>query len=143
MRIQVKAVSPVVKEKSYYYFVLEYKKDGKDEKPKKIMSFTEAAYKALKDAKEGDNFDVTLTKDDNGYWQWKDVVSVSADAPMTAGSAGTGKAGNWETSEERARRQILIVRQSCLAQAVASGFAPDAALTLDIAATFETWVNRE
>jgi hypothetical protein len=86
-----------------------------------------------------------LAKDDNGYWQWKNVVPVAEGAPMVAGTAGTGKAGNWETSEERARRQILIVRQSCLAQAVnVKGVGEQNAENItELAAQFEEWVNRE
>lgn len=150
MRIQVKSVSPVTKEKSYYYFTLDYSQDGKDAKPKKIMSFAEEAYGKLKDAKGGDSFDVKLEKDNNGYWQWVTVTQVEAGADPTPGTS-TGKSGNWETSEERARRQILIVRQSCLAQAVAS-MVNDAGgdqlvlpveTILERASNFEEWVNRE
>lgn len=150
MRIKVNSVGPVVKEKSYYFFELDYSQDGKpSQKPKKIMSFADVPYKALKDAKEGDNFDVKLQKDDNGYWQWVEVTQVAEGSSPTAAASGTtGKAGNWETSEERARRQILIVRQSCLAQAVATWGQNDTppndmdAIT-DLAAKYETWVNRE
>ena len=149
MRIQVNSVSPVVKEKSYFYFTLDYSQDGKPSKPKKIMSFAEAAYKALKDANEGDNFDVSLKKDDNGYWQWETVTQTTAGAPTPVGNT-TGRAGDWETAAERALKQKLIVRQSCLAQAVAfvgrDGMTVEDAnidLLMTIAGDFEKWVNRE
>ena len=145
MRIKVDGISPVTKESKYFFFVVNYSQDGKPQKPRKIVSFGtgETAYAALKDAAVGDSFDVALEKDNNGYWQWKTVTKVEDGAPSTL-SGTTGKSGNWETSEERARRQILIVRQSCLAQAVA---ATGPGQTLDeyirIAGDFEEWVNRE
>jgi len=150
MRIEVRRVGEVVNEAKYSYFELDYKKDGKAERPKKIVSFNDE-YKILKDATEGQEFDVNLTKDDNGYWQWKDVrvagegaTSASGGSKASATSNTTGKTGSWETPEERARRQILIVRQSCLAQAIAFSIQTnDPDNVLEKAGEFETWVNRE
>jgi hypothetical protein len=145
MRIKVDGVGPVTKEAKYFHFLLNYSQDGKPQKPRKIVSFgaSEVGYKALKDATVGQSFDVTLAKDDNGYWQWKDVVPVAAGAPEVATAGSTGKSGNWETSEERSRRQVLIVRQSCLAQAV-QAIGPDQNYDkyTEMAALFENWVNR-
>lgn len=144
MRIEIMTKGEVVKEAKYSYFELFYKKDGKADKPKKIMSFNDE-FNILKDAEAGTEYDVDLTKDDNGYWQWKNVRIAGTAAPAGSGAAttggSTGKAGNWETSDERARRQILIVRQSCLAQAVALG-ALEQEDAVKKAAFFEEWVLR-
>jgi len=147
MRIQISMVGPTTKEAKYSWFELVYKSDGKSQKPKKIMSFNDE-FKTLQDAQPGDSFDVKLEKDDNGYWQWKNVTKVEAGAPEPAAAASgtTGRAGNWETPEERARRQVLIVRQSCIAQAVAwCKGNPDLSTedVVNVAGEFETWVNRE
>lgn len=148
MRIEIMTKGDVVKEAKYSYFELFYKKDGKADKPKKIMSFNDE-FNILKDAEAGTEYDVDLTKDDNGYWQWKNVriAGTAAPAGSTGGSAAvsTGKSGNWETSEERARRQILIVRQSSLAQAVAVlGVGEHNAENItDLAVKFEEWVLRD
>jgi len=142
MRIKVDGVGPVTKEKKYAWFNLNYSQDGKPQKPKKIMSFNEVSYGILKDSKEGDNFDVELKKDDNGYWQWVALTPVAAGSNPTPGTS-TGKSGSWETPEERAAKQVLIVRQSCLAQAVAA-IGPDQNYDkyTDMASSFEDWVFR-
>jgi len=151
MRIKVSMVGPIQREAKYQWFELVYQSDGKSQKPKKIMSFNDE-FKTLNGAQPGDTFDVKLEKDDNGYWQWNNVEKVEAGSPEpVAASGSTGRAGNWETPEERARRQVLIVRQSCIAQAVAwlRGKEPSEGTDFStedvqlVAEEFETWVNRE
>lgn len=144
MRIKIKSVGDVVKEKNYFYVPVVYDEDGK-EVSKKIFSFQEKAYNVVKSAKEGETFDVTLEKNKNGYWEWSSVEKAgnAGETPKVA----PGRAGTFETSEERARRQILIVRQSSIAQAVAyfngAVVPPELERVLDVAAQFEAWVNRE
>lgn len=144
MRIKIVSVGPVQKEAKYFQFVLTYV-DLKQAKEftRKMMSFTKVPYEALKGAKEGEVYEVEIKKNENGFWEWVEVSKiVEGDAP--APSAPSGKrTGDWETSEERARRQILIVRQSCLAQAVALNTDPTVDAILTTAAQFEEWVNRE
>lgn len=141
MRIKLIHVGGITKEAKYSYFPLTYSKDGKEEKPKKIMSFDEKAFGELKNANPGEEFDVTLKKDDNGYWKWVDVVKVVAgSSPAPAVRSGS----TYETPDERARRQVLIVRQSSLAQAVAFlGSGAQEEDVLPLATKFEEWVNRE
>ena len=94
----------------------------------KIISFANPeTFKIVTDLKAGDVIDVEITKNEGGFNQWAKISKVSADAPQLADSraaapAATGgkvTGSNYETREERAARQVLIVRQSCLAQAVA------------------------
>lgn len=143
MRIKLIHVGGITKEAKYSYFPLTYSKDGKEEKPKKIMSFDEKAFGELKNASPGEEFDVTLKKDDNGYWKWVEVVkAVAGSTPAQPVSKGS----TYETPEERARRQVLIVRQSSLAQAVAFSAGMKDVLIDDVlerASQFEDWVNRE
>ena len=144
MRIKIKSVGDVVKEKNYFYVPVVYDEDGK-EVSKKIFSFQEKAYNVVKSAKEGETFDVTLEKNKNGYWEWS-AVEKAGNAGETP-KAAPGRAGTFETSEERARRQILIVRQSSISNAIEyqkiADIQPTVERILDVAAQFEAWVNRE
>jgi hypothetical protein len=147
MRIKILNKGDLVKEAKYSYFELFYTKDGRAEKPKKIMSFNEG-FDILKDASKDEEFDVDLVKDDNGYWQWKNPRSAAAGQPsvgtVVASGGSTGKSGAWQTPEERARIQTLIVRQNCMTNAVnAIGAGHDIDEYRGMATDFEEWVNRE
>ena len=114
--------------RSYQSIEVAYKgADGKVSS-KKLMSFSNpAVFKAISQLNKGDNVDVTTSKDDAGYWQWtaindggQSIQSFGQAAPSTTSSAPTKVTGsNYETKEERAVRQELIVRQSSLSNAVA------------------------
>lgn len=144
MRIKMIEVGSVTKEKTYFVLPIKYEEGGK-QKDKKIFSFNETAYKALKDSKAGDEFEVGLKKDNNGYWQWDSVGTAGAGSVAAPARSGGGFV-------ESADRQKSIVRQSCLAQAVAFVTAavngPDVPAAdieevLVTAKAFEDWVNRE
>ena len=144
MRIKVLEVGNVTKEKTYFVYPLKFESDGKTQE-RKMFSFNSDSYKALKDAKPDQVYEVKLEKDKNGYWQWASVVEVTGSA--AAASTGTSRASTFETPEERARRQVLIVRQNALTNAVAVVARGDLAVNLDeiegIARNFEAWVLRD
>lgn len=105
-----------------------YKDDRGETKTKKLMSFANpATYATLKDAKNGELFDITQIKNDKGFWDWTSATrsdatgataSTGADAPATTPAKSfTPTKSSYETTEERARRQVLIVKQSSLATA--------------------------
>lgn len=145
MRIQVASKSDLVNEKTgkggYFHFTLKYNKDGK-EFSRKLVSFGGSlpSYNVLKDSVVGDQYDVELKKDDTGNWQWTDAVKADQSTPAATTSGGTMKS-TYETPEERAYKQKVIVRQSCLAQAIQFA-AEDEDLTLKRAEKFEAWVTR-
>lgn len=93
---------------------------------KKLMSFgaNATAFKALAEAPAGSQWEVTVVKNDKGYNDWTAVVaSTGAVAPPQAAVAAKTQIGarsTYETPEERAQRQVLIVRQSSLSAAVAT-----------------------
>jgi hypothetical protein len=138
MLIQIIATSvetkPTAGGKSFQQLEVTFKNltfQGKVE-AKKIPSFGQqaGAFKTLSAAKAGDTFDITVVKNSAGYNDWTIVLPASADAPQaTAPTAGFRQAGapgsaaprtsSYETPEERAQRQILIVRQSSVSSAVA------------------------
>lgn len=85
-------------------------------------------YAAVAAAKKGDEIGLRMEKNDRGYW---DVVALADAASVPAADTGTAArsspaagrgtvTGNtYPTAEERLATQRNIVRQSCLAQAVA------------------------
>lgn len=105
---------------------------------KVILPFGESApiFGVLKNAKDGDTFSVVTAK--NGqYVDWKEIarqdsMMVNAAAkPYTPAVKDTR-----ESPEERNLRQHLIVRQSCLSNAIAA-MVPGATAELSTAAIVE------
>jgi hypothetical protein len=118
-------------------------------KPVGGLKFQPALKAALESLSPDDEFTVEMEKNDKGYL---DVTSVRKGVDMptpttfTRKDYKTDKSGNWETSEERAKRQVHITRQSSLDRAVQlSGLRGklDTKDVLKLAETFETWVLRE
>lgn len=123
---------------------------------KKIVSFGKFVnvYNVLKDAQSGDSFTITTVKDGN-FWNWSEAVKGVAEAapgpePTQANTGGKGYAApksNYETPEERAKRQVLIVRQSSLSAAVATLKLDKAALNpedvLTVAEVYSDWVFQQ
>lgn len=124
---------------SYQVIDLAYKNKSFQDKleGKKVMSFTNKdVFAALQKAQFGDIFEVSRVKNDKGFWDWTAVASsngavASSNGAVSSGSANTQPAqtqqvktgtvtpkSNYETAEERAARQVLIVRQSSLSNAM-------------------------
>lgn len=95
---------------------------------KKLMSFgaNANAFKTLADAPTGSQWEVTVVKNAQGYNDWTAVVAASAapaSSPQTGAQARTQPGqtrSTYETPEERAQRQIYIIRQSSISSAVAT-----------------------
>ena len=137
MTIQIQIIATAVETKptakgSYQQLEVTFKNltfQGKVES-KKIMSFGtgQTAFKILSNARAGSFYDITVVKNAQGYNDWTEVVlnTGAAYAGEATGAASTGmlpKATTtptkttYETPEERAQRQILIVRQSSVSSA--------------------------
>lgn len=119
---------------------------------KKIMSFgaTKNSFGVLSIAQPGDSFEIEVVKNDKGYNDWVSATKGGAVA-STAAPVAAGKAANasprstYETPEERAQRQVLIVRQSSLASAASVLTAgvktpPDGDAVISLAKRFEAYV---
>jgi hypothetical protein len=137
--------------KKYHQLEVAYKDDAGALKGKKIMSFgVKNGLDVLTKAVEGDSLDITVAEE-KGYWNWVGVKKASGEAP----AASPTKAGysapsrDFETSVERAKKQVLIVRQSSISAAINT-----IALTspieevkvddiLTIAERFENWVMED
>jgi hypothetical protein len=123
---------------------------------KKVMSFgaTKDSFATLATAQPGQTYEVQIVKNDKGYNDW---ISMAQAVPGTAGPAAstpTGSAGKpaataprstYETPEERAQRQVLIVRQSSLSSAVSllttgAKTPPSTQAVVDTAKAFEAYV---
>ena len=123
---------------------------------KKVMSFgaTKDSFATLAQAQPGQTYEVTIVKNDKGYNDWVSMAQAAPGAASPASNAPTGAPGKapatsprstYETPEERAQRQVLIVRQSSLSSAVALLVAgaktpPSAQAVVDVAKTFESYV---
>ena len=133
--IDVSAPQKIATAKGGYNAIeVAYKKDGKVE-GKKILDFVnKEIWKKVQQMKVGETYDIELVKDKNDYWQWNGITpggsgeSAQGSAPSEGVSSGSSAASrptsgrvtgsNYETPEERARRQVLIVRQSSLTAAL-------------------------
>jgi hypothetical protein len=130
--------------------VVDYSFNGEARK-QNVMSFTNP--EVFKKVQElvGQSVDVELTKNDKGYSEWKSVNVSSAASGTGTGTNGSAPAAtrvsgsNYETKEERAARQVLIVKQSSLSAAVetlktGAKAPPDPAAIIDLAQQFVDWV---
>lgn len=150
--------NPTKNGKSYQSADVAYKNNsfqGKIE-GKKIMSFgaTKPAFDVVATASPGQTFEVEIIKNAAGYNDWVSMTPATAGAasPVATPQAGVvGKApatsprSTYETPEERAQRQVLIVRQSSLSSAATVLTAgaktpPSAQAVVDLAKVFEAYV---
>jgi hypothetical protein len=125
MRIQIIDVEVTNKGK-YDQAEVSYKNlDSNKTESKKIMSFTNKdVFNTIKESKKGEQFNVTTTKDDKGYWQWSGIGALSGEGQSAGNAKGNGPTptftpkSTYETPEERAKKQIYIVRQSSISAAI-------------------------
>lgn len=155
MQIQIIATSVETKptaKGSYQQLEVTYKNlsyQGKVES-KKLMSFgaNAGAFKTLSEASNGSTWDVSVVKNDKGYNDWTSVVVSNGESAVpqaaVAAKAQIGARSTYETPEERAQRQILIVRQSSLSAAIATLSVGAKALkpadVMDVAKQYENYV---
>jgi hypothetical protein len=115
-----------------------------------VMSFSNPdVFKKVQEL-QGQTVEVEVGKNDKGYSEWRSVTATgpasSGTAPATASTSATRVSGsNYETKEERAARQVLIVKQSSLSSAVATlspgaKTALDANAVLELAQKYADWV---
>lgn len=107
----------------------------------KIFSFSNPkVFDTFKNAKEGEVYEISTRKNDKDFTEWAAADKVGE---------GTGKpaatkapvVSQYETRDERNLRQRLIVRQSCLAQAIAHrGTDSTVEEITDVAEQFVAWV---
>lgn len=99
---------------------------------KKVISFgaNAQAFSVISTAQPGDIFEVEVSKNDKGYNDWVKVTKDNGDVPSETKQAAPGfqrgsstaqpARSTYETPEERAKKQIYIVRQSSISAAIAT-----------------------
>jgi hypothetical protein len=122
--------------RSYQFLEITYKNEQGQAQSKKLMSFgNPAVFKAAQTWQKGDTVDIMSEKDDNGYWQWTGLGKQDPTLSKPATKVTQGA----ETD-----RQIMIIRQSSLSNAVATlathGTKLNAADVVALAQTYEHFV---
>jgi len=119
-------------------------------KTQNILDFAnKQVYAVVDKANPGDSFEVVTRQNDKGYSEWASIVAATASVGSTAApSSSKAPTSNYETREERALRQRLIVRQSSLGHAVevlttGAKTPPAVADIFGLAEQFATWVYQE
>lgn len=143
--INAVTINPV---KTYKVAEVSYVRDGK-ENATKVFSFggSVEAFKQLEALKSFPvDVNVQLVKE-KGYWNWKaiELGASGNEAPKAAAVGGRVTGSNYETPEERAKRQIYIVRQSSISSAIAlaeinAKAKPSVEEVLEVAKQFEEYV---
>jgi hypothetical protein len=116
--------------KTYKALTVVYKGPSNKIETKTINPFgpSQRTVEILSEATPGQTYEVEAVKNDAGYWDWVNPrLSDGASAsPMeaaprpTGGRTATPEPSRFETPEERAKKQVYIVRQSSISAAVAS-----------------------
>lgn len=123
---------------------------------RKVMSFNnKSVYDMLADAKNGEQYKVTPEKKGD-FWEWVTIERLTGGSAANADAGGTSQKqssagnavqsrGNWETPEERAQRQVYIIRQSSLSNAISTLVAgaktpPKASDVINLAKEYEDYV---
>lgn len=141
----------------YKKFEVAFKSDGKIQGKTLVDYSNPEVYAAARALEQGQTVSVTIEKqaaaDGKEYWNWVSIGDsgpvpegqVSAPAVRTESPKPTGRAGgNWETAEERAARQVYIIRQSSITAALAYLNARDSGVrslgeVLSVAETFKEY----
>ena len=112
------------------------------------LKYAPAIKNGLESLEPGDNFTVEMEKKDD-FWTWisiKKGIEQEEKQKSTTQQSTTTKSTSWETAEERAARQKLIVRQSSLTNAVAFLAIQPGTMSItevdviETATTFYNWV---
>ena len=109
--------------RSYQEIEVTYKTENGQVSNKKLMSFSNpSVFNHIKGLNKGDSVNVTTVKNAKGYWDWTGIGGneVSEATPKETKPSTTNRVtgSNYETKEERAARQVYIIRQSSLSTAV-------------------------
>lgn len=129
--------------KGYVVTTVNYKDQTGKVRAMKVLPFKDQAQvaEAFSAAKPGEVWEVRLQKNDRDFWEFAPTpLKVGDQAQVTAPTAK----GNWETAEERNKKQGYIIRQNSVTNAVAFMDAVKAKMSpqevIEIAKVFENYV---
>jgi len=102
---------------------LAYKDQDEKTQGKRIVSFAnKEVFVALAGAASGEVYDIRPQKNDRGFWDWVDAVKVEGpvkkEAAVQAAAVRATPKSTYETPEERAAKQVYIVRQNSISNAI-------------------------
>lgn len=143
MRIEIISVGAPYMKGNYGKLDLEFVREG-GQKAKQTLTAvreTKNVVNVLRDAKPGEVFDIKVEKSGD-YFNWTEATKV-ADGEAREAKTSHKARTKWEgeTAEERARRQVYIIKQSSLANAIALlGAGSDPKKVLPLAQQFTDWV---
>lgn len=125
--------------------------DGKVDAKKHLSFVNQKVFDVLKKAQNGDTFTIERKKDGKNYWQWVGITA-EGDEPQAAQLANkttttatqTAPKSTYETADERAKKQVYIVRQSSIANAIdtlkTDKKTPTVQEVLEVAKQYEAYV---
>lgn len=136
--------------RSYQMIEVAYKNESGQIQQKKLFSFRNPdVFKSAQTWEKGQAVHVQAEKNEKGYWEWiglGEAAANSSPSPTASKPSGNTRVtgSNYETKEERAARQVMIVRQSSISSAVsaltASNNVPSSEDILSLAKQFEDYV---
>ena len=138
--------------KNYKVCELGYRTEEGKVKAMKIFGFgdSKGVFDVASKLQSGEIVEAQFAQNDKGYWQFSSLTPTGTKEAADKGnthSPASASRGNWETPEERAARQVMIVRQSSLSNAVAffasrepKGTTADAKAVVELAKFFEGYV---
>lgn len=135
MKIQILSLEVSTKQskanKPYQNVEVAFKNfDANKVESKNITQYSKV-FKAVVESKAGQTAEVGVVKNDGGYWEWDtfkriqmtdDEKAATAAPTKTEGTTGVATFTNkstYETPEERAKKQVYIVKQSSISNAIA------------------------
>jgi hypothetical protein len=119
MQIKITKYADIQSKGKYNMATVFYSVDG-EEKDKQIVSFkNKDVYDLLTTSGPGTVIDVKAEKDGK-FWAWTGatVAGQSGEPSTTKTAAKSGSTGTWETPDERAKKQVYIIRQSSISNAI-------------------------
>jgi hypothetical protein len=105
---------------SYNKATVTYSYNGENRTHSLVSFANPAVFATLQECNPGDDLDVEITKNSNGYNQWSKLTKATGAAPAATPAPTGGKVlgNNFETKEERSDNRVRIVRQSALNYAI-------------------------
>lgn len=101
--------------KKYKQLEVFYNKDGKEEKKKLVDFNNPEIFNRAAALQPGQNVSIQIEKQGD-YWNW--VGLGVGEGKAMAAEPNKRSAGTFETAEERAKKQVYIVRQSSISNAI-------------------------
>lgn len=136
----------------YHTMSVSYKNDKGQVGSKNLVSYAyPEVFAFFRSKARGSKVEVTVVKNAKGYLDWTAAADSDGTMPMNSGPTTVSrptptKSSSYESKEDRDQRQQWIIRQSSLAQAVASLKTDKATVNpkdaIALAEQYESWVTR-